>query len=76
MEDKHIKIFSDTSVVVSGLRSLLEENNIGCIVKDQTESGRLAGFGTPINSVEIYILESDWKQAKPVLEKFKKEIGR
>lgn len=74
MESKHIKIFSNTTVIVGGLRSLLEDNGIHSITKDQTESGRLAGFGAPINAIELFILEEDLEKAKPIIEEFKRSI--
>jgi len=75
METTHIKIFSETPIIINRLRSLLEEQNIGSLVKNQFESGRLAGFGAPMNAVDLFILNSDLEKASIILYDFKKEIS-
>lgn len=74
METKHTKVFSSSSIIVNGLKALLEENNIGVLVKNPHESGISAGFGTFDKAVEIHIHESDVDKATPIIENFKKEI--
>ncbi|MEN8857322.1 MAG: DUF2007 domain-containing protein [Flavobacteriaceae bacterium] len=75
METTHIKIFSETPIIINRLRSLLEEQNIGSLVKNQFESGRLAGFGAPMNAVDLFILNSDLEKASIIVDDFKKEIS-
>jgi len=75
METTHIKIFSETPIFINRLRSLLEEQNIGSLVKNQFESGRLAGFGAPMNAVDLFILNSDLEKASIIVDDFKKEIS-
>ena len=75
MATKHIKIFSGTSIIINRLRILLDENSIGSIAKDQFESARLAGFGAPMNSVDLFILESDLEKATSIINDFKREIA-
>tara|TARA_R110001632_G_scaffold6324_1_gene25681 strand:+ start:20383 stop:20613 length:231 start_codon:yes stop_codon:yes gene_type:complete len=75
METTHIKIFSETPIIINRLRSLLEEQNIGSLVKNQFESGRLAGFGAPMNAVDLFILNSDLEKASIIVNDFKKEIS-
>ncbi|WP_405608540.1 DUF2007 domain-containing protein [Polaribacter sp. Asnod1-A03] len=75
METKHIKIFSGSSILVKGLENLLEDNNIHYLIKDTVESARLAGFGTQINSVELYVLNTDVDKANIFVENYKTEIN-
>lgn len=75
MATEHIKIFSDTSIIVNKLIGLLEQDNITPLVKDQFESARLGGFGAPMNSVELFVLDTDLEKAIKIVEDFKKEIA-
>tara|TARA_R110000787_G_scaffold15038_5_gene46289 strand:+ start:1367 stop:1597 length:231 start_codon:yes stop_codon:yes gene_type:complete len=75
METTHVKIFSGTIILVNRLRSLLEEQNIGALIKDYHESARLGGFGAPINAVDLFIIDSDLEKASKIVEDFKKEIS-
>ncbi|SCY17381.1 Putative signal transducing protein [Nonlabens sp. Hel1_33_55] len=67
----HIKILTSDSITINRVASVLESENIKVLIKDQTESGRLAGFGVPDNSVELYIQETDLKKA----QEFVAELG-
>ena len=75
MAVEHIKIFTGTSIITRRLGDILEENNIGSIIKDEMESARLAGFGVPTNSSHLFILDSDMEKAQDIVESFKKEIA-
>ncbi len=70
----HVKLFTGTSILVNRLVQLLDEENIPSIVRDDQESGRLAGFGTFGDAVELLVFESDKEKAITVLEEFRKEI--
>ncbi|WP_299619752.1 DUF2007 domain-containing protein [uncultured Tenacibaculum sp.] len=72
----HVKLFSETAIIVNRLASILEELGISSIVKDNHESGRLAGFATLGQSVDLLIHESDYEKASEALEKFKKEYSK
>jgi len=41
-----IKIFSGSEILAFGLKEKLEEKEIEVVMKDNIQSGRLAGFGT------------------------------
>ena len=71
----YIKIFTGTSIFVNRLSYLLDQVQIPSLVKDDKESGRLAGFGTTGDAVELFIYNSDIEKATPILENFKKEIS-
>lgn len=72
---EHKKIYTGTSILVNRLAFLLDEAGISSIVKDERESGRLAGFGTFGDSSELHVLASDYNKAEPVIKKFKEEIS-
>ncbi len=72
---EHIKIFVGTSILVNRLAQLLDDEDIPSIIKDDKESGRLAGFGTTGDSVELLIFNSDRERALPIVDKFKEEIS-
>ena len=64
------RFFTGSSITVNRLADLLGRENIPYIIKDHTESGRLAGFGTTGDSVELFVLKSDQTRAEKVLEDF------
>ncbi len=72
---EHIHVFTGTSILVNRLYGLLEAEGIGAVIKDETESGRLAGFGAPMNAVSLFILNSDIDKAKAIIESFEAEIN-
>lgn len=67
---KLIKAFTGNSIVVQHLASLLEEEGIPVFVKDNTQSARLAGFGVPTNSVELYINEEHAEKVEGIVKEF------
>ena len=68
--NEHVRIFTGTSIQVNRIASLLEEQNISFLIKNPIESGRLAGFGTSGESVELFVFNSDLKNAEKVLRTF------
>jgi len=70
---EHIKILSSSLIIINRFASLLDENNISTLIKDNFESARLAGFGTSENNVELYVYNSDLEIAQKIIEEFKKE---
>ncbi|MCI2229074.1 DUF2007 domain-containing protein [Polaribacter sp. MSW13] len=75
MTNEHIKVFSGSSILTNGLKSLLEEVNIACIIKDPINSGKLTGFGTLGQTIQLFILDSDLEKAKPIIEAYKEKIN-
>lgn len=73
--NEHTKVFTGNSITTNRLAFLLDEKGIATLVKDNQESGRLAGFGTTGSLVELFIYEADLEKATSVIEKFKKEIS-
>ncbi|CAM1368696.1 putative signal transducing protein [Tenacibaculum sediminilitoris] len=73
--NKHIKVFSGSQIFVNRLSQLLNQIDVPFLVKDNKEAGRLAGFGTLGNSVDVFIYESDLEKAQPTINNFKQEIA-
>tara|TARA_Y100000994_G_scaffold239221_1_gene232617 strand:- start:1122 stop:1334 length:213 start_codon:yes stop_codon:yes gene_type:complete len=66
--DSFIKIYSGSSIKVLSIKDMLEKNNIIPIIKDQSESSRLAGFGSLINFQEVFVHESEVSKALKFLK--------
>ena len=75
MEAEYVKLFTDTNIIINGLKIQLEEKNIHYIVKDKFESARLGGFGESLASVEIHVLNNDLENAKKVLSAYREKIN-
>ena len=57
MENKdYIRIFTGSDIQGTFIKSKLEEVGISPIIKNETESARLAGFGpSVVNQVQIFV---------------------
>ncbi|WP_167455874.1 putative signal transducing protein [Tenacibaculum singaporense] len=72
--NKHIKVFSGSQIFVNRLSQLLNEIEVPYLVKDNKEAGRVAGFGTLGNSIDVFIYESDLEKAQRTIDDFKHQI--
>ena len=75
MSEDYTKVFTDDSILVNRLQTLLKEAAISSKIRDRVESGRLAGFGVPINSIELFVLDTDLEMAKPIIDQFREKIN-
>ena len=75
MNTNYEKLFTSSSIIVNGLTTILDGNNIQYIIKDKFESARLAGFGEQMNNVEVHVFQSDIDKAKPFIEDYKNQIN-
>lgn len=75
MREEHIKVFTGSPVIVRRLQSILDASGIGSVCKNQHESARLAGFGAPLNSAELFVLNVDMEKASPIIADYKNEIA-
>lgn len=65
----YIKIFTGSFIIVQLISEKLNAIGINPVVKDETESGRLAGFGASIQGLqEIYVHEDELDKAVEVVE--------
>ena len=67
-----IKIFTGNAIDVLALRNALEEKSIVAVVKDDSESARLAGFGMVAPGLqEVFVHEDELDQAIRIVETLK-----
>lgn len=74
-DSEYIKIYTGGSIIVQLINQRLQDIGINAIIKDETESGRLAGFGaTLIGQPEIYVHESEIDKAVLIVEAVRSEM--
>lgn len=69
-----MKIFSGSEILATALKLKLEEAGIDTLLKNNIQSGRLAGFGTSGMAVELFIEEVHYGKADPIVEDFRMSI--
>lgn len=68
-----IKVYTGTEVSANILKGKLQEIGITGMIKNDFQSGVIAGFGGGTSSsIEFYILETDLEKAEQVLIEFSK----
>jgi hypothetical protein len=65
---EHVRILTDSAILINRIAQILNENKITSLVKDDVESARLAGFGIPLNEVQLYVYESDEDEANRIIK--------
>lgn len=76
-ESNYTLVYTGHFLVVQQMVNALKEVNISPIVKDETESGRLAGFGTALagtGTQELYVHNDELSQAKTIIEGIKSSL--
>jgi hypothetical protein len=74
-DSEYIKIFSGSFIVAQLIVDRLHNIGINAIVKDESESGRLAGFASSIQDYqELYVSKEEIEYAIPVVEAVKDEL--
>ena len=67
-----IKIFTGSAIDVLSLRNKLEKQNIVAVIKDDSESARLAGFGMVAPGLqEVFVYKDELDQAIRIVESSK-----
>jgi hypothetical protein len=69
-----MKVFSGSEVLAMSLLEKLEEAGVTTMKKDNIQSARLGGFGNADLAVELFIQETDFAKANPVIEEFRMSI--
>ncbi|MDG1715214.1 DUF2007 domain-containing protein [Lacinutrix sp.] len=74
-DSEYIKIYTGGTIIVQIIKQRLEAEGINPIIKDETESGRLAGFGaTLIGQPEVFVHESETAVAVRIVETVRSEM--
>ncbi len=73
MDNKLVRIFTGSSIIVNLLKEELENNGIAALIQDDYTSGIIAGFsgGVP-TSVDLFIQQSDQEKAESIISEFAK----
>jgi Putative prokaryotic signal transducing protein len=69
-----MKVFSGSEILAQALQVKLEDAGVTTISKNNIQSGRVSGFGTADQAVEVFIQETDFAKANPVIEEFRMSI--
>ena len=70
---EYVRIYTGSAILVKRLADLLDQNNIPSLIKDNQESGRVAGFGTMENDVDLHVFESDYENAEKIKHAYLEE---
>ncbi len=75
-QSKHINLFTGSLIEIQRLQIDLNDKEIPSMVKNNFQSGIRAGFygGSP-SQVQLFIFEEDRKNALPILQAFKEQMG-
>ncbi len=66
-----VKIFSGSEILALALRDQILEAGLVPVVKNNIQSGRLAGFGTYDQAVEIFIEEAEYGKVSKIIDDFR-----
>ena len=67
-------MFSGSEILAMALKEKIEAIGVDTVLKNNIQSARLAGFGTMGQAVELFIQETDFSKANPVIEEFRMSI--
>jgi hypothetical protein len=69
MESNYSKVFSGNSIEAQKIVAALHELGIEAVVKDETESGRLAGFPpASYGHVDLYVHQDELESATKAIK--------
>jgi hypothetical protein len=73
--DDYIKVFSGSFIIAQLVLDRLQSAGINAIIKDESESGRLAGFGSAIQGFqELYVSKDELDFAVPIVAEVNAEL--
>ncbi|MDT0557585.1 DUF2007 domain-containing protein [Ichthyenterobacterium sp. W332] len=71
----YIKIYSGNFIIAQRIREELEKQGISPIIKDDSESARLAGFGTFSQGLQdLFIHQDELEKSRSIVEAIKGEM--
>ncbi len=75
IDSTYSRIFSGSFIIVQLAKDRLESAGISPVIKDESESGRLAGFGASIQGFqELYVSQEELNHAQPIIDALKEEL--
>ncbi|HIF83961.1 MAG TPA: DUF2007 domain-containing protein [Flavobacteriaceae bacterium] len=67
-KENYSKIFQGSFIITNRIISELENNNISPLIKNEIESGRLAGFGVvDSHPISVYVFKDEIEKANNIL---------
>ena len=69
-----MKVFSGSEILALALQQKIETAGVSTVLKNNIQSATLSGFGTTGQAVELFIQETDFAKANPVIEEFRLSI--
>ena len=73
----YIQVFEGNFIVVGLVKERLRDIGINAIIKDDSESGRLAGFMSSIQGYqELFVHKDEADRAKPIIEAAKNDLKK
>ena len=69
-----MKVFSGSEILAMALKEKIEAIGVETVLKNNIQSSRLGGFGELGQAVELFIQETDFSKANPVIEEFRMSI--
>jgi hypothetical protein len=69
-----MKVFSGSEILAMALQEKIEQVGVNTVIKNNIQSARLGGFGDLGQAVEVFIQETDFAKANPVIEEFRLSI--
>ena len=67
---KYIRLHVGSMITLRALEKYLDDEKIPSLIKNFSESARLAGFGTSESANELFVFEEDIEKAKDILNNF------
>ena len=67
-KENYTKIFQGSFIITNRIISELENNNTSPLIKNEIESGRLAGFGVvDSHPISVYVFKDEIEKANNIL---------
>lgn len=74
-DSNYTKIYTGSFIIVQQMIDALKSIGVSPVVKDETESGRLAGFGASISGQqEVFVNNDELDKALPIIENIIAEL--
>ena len=68
-----VRLSTSSAIIIDRIATILEQNNVPAMIKNNTESANMAGFGASQNDVDIFVNKSDLAKAQQLTEAFEQE---
>jgi hypothetical protein len=69
-----MKVFSGSEILALALQKKIEDAGVETSIKNNIQSARMSGFPNNDTAVEVFIQETDFAKANPVIEEFRLSI--